>query len=234
MFGIFNKKKKFTPKRIDIHIDNENYSTEELKVINLLNYTKKSGSTYSGELYSSGYHTLKLKNKTLKGQRNPEERFKNVPFDFKNKSVLDIGSNQGGMLNACAKEIKFGIGVDFDTRMVNVANRIKEHSDNKNLQFYVFDIEKEKLAYLKDLIPVNKVDICFLLSVCMWVKNWKELLNFVKEISTELLFESNGNDQQQQEQINYLKKIYTDVDLINEISDDDPLQKNRKLLLCKN
>mgnify|MGYP005623436315 CR=1 FL=1 len=228
------KKKKFTPKRIDLEAENINFNKEELKLINLLNYTKKSASTYSGELYDIGYHTLKLGDKVLKGQRNPEERFKNVPFDFKGKSVLDIGSNQGGMLNAVSNEIKFGIGIDYDYRMVNVSNRIKEASNNKNLQFYVFDLENEKLEYIKDFLPTNKVDICFLLSVCMWLPNWKELIQFVQNTSDNLLFESNGKEEQQEEQIEFLKSIYKDVLLINETSEDDPLQKKRKLLLCKN
>lgn len=234
MLRYFKKKKKFTPKRIDLAKRIKDFTKGELKLINLLNYTKKSASTYSGELYDVGYHTFHFGTKVLKGQRNPEERFKNVPFDFKNKTVLDLGSNQGGMLNACAKDIKYGIGLDYDARMINVSNRIKEHTENKNLQFYVFNLEEEKLNYIEDFLPEDKVDICFLLSVCMWLKNWKELIVFVKSISDNLLFESNGSDEQQKEQIDFLKSIYSDVMLINEISDDDPLQKKRKLLLCKN
>ena len=234
MLRYFKKKKKFTPKRIALTESVKNFTKGELKLINLLNYTKKSASTYSGELYDVGYHTFVLGDKVLKGQRNPDERFKNVPFDFKDKTVLDLGSNQGGMLNACAKDIKYGIGLDYDARMINVSNRIKEHSGNKNLQFYVFNLEEEKLNYIQDFLPEDKVDICFLLSVCMWLENWKELIKFVKSISKNLLFESNGSDKQQTEQIDFLKSIYTDVKLINEISDDDPLQKKRKLLLCKN
>jgi SAM-dependent methyltransferase len=228
------RKKKFSPLRTEFDDSIKEFSKEELKLINLLNYTKKSASTYSGELYDIGYHTLKLGDKTLVGQRNPQERFKNVPYDFKGKSVLDIGSNQGGMLNACAGEIEFGVGIDYDARMVNVSNRIKEYSNTKNLQFYVFDLENEKLEYIKDFLPADKVDICFLLSVCMWLKNWKELILFVQSISETLLFESNGSDEQQQEQIDFLKSTYKEVLLINEISDDDPLQKKRKLLVCKN
>jgi SAM-dependent methyltransferase len=227
------KKKKFVPKRIDINKEVKEYNSQELKLINLLNYTKKSASTYSGELYDVGYHTFNFGDKVLKGQRNPEERLKNVPFDFKNKTVLDLGSNQGGMLNAVASEIKYGIGLDYDSRMINVSNRIKEHNQNKNLQFYVFNLEDENLAYIQDFLPTDKVDICFLLSVCMWLKNWKELIEFVHKISNQLLFESNGSDEQQEEQINFLKATYREVSLINEISDDDPLQKKRKLLLCK-
>ena len=233
MFNYF-KKKKFIPKRINLEEKNKEFNRDELKLINLLNYTKKSASTYSGELYDIGYHTLKLGEKVLKGQRNPEERFNNVPFDFKGKTVLDIGSNQGGMLNAVSSKIDFGVGIDYDYRMVNVSNRIKEASNNKNLQFYVFDLENERLEYIKDFIPVDKVDICFLLSVCMWLPNWKELILFVKNTSDNLLFESNGKEAQQEDQIKYLKSIYNDVLLINETSEDDPLQKKRKLLLCKN
>jgi SAM-dependent methyltransferase len=232
MIKIF-KKKKYTPKRIDLET-NKDFNKEELKLINLLNYTKKSASTYSGELYDIGYHTLTLGDKVLKGQRNPIERFKDVPFDFNNKSVLDIGSNQGGMLTAIASKIDFGIGIDYDSRMVNVSNRIKESSNHKNLQFYVFDLENEKLDYIKDLLPTDSVDICFLLSVCMWLTNWKALIKFVQKISENLLFESNGSDEQQREQIEFLKSIYKEVLLINETSEDDPLQKKRKLLLCKN
>ena len=225
--------KKFLPERIEVDPSNT-FNSEELKVINLLNYTKKSGATYSGELYNSGYHTLQLGDKTLVGQRNPSERFKNIPYDFTGKTVLDIGSNQGGMLHACADKIKQGIGIDYDSKMVNVANKIKSFSKNQHLQFYVFDLEKENLSYIKDLLPGNGVDISFLLSVCMWLKNWKEVIDFVKSISTHLLFESNGSVAQQEEQIDYLKSNYKEVHLINEVSDDDPLQKNRKLLLCSN
>lgn len=228
----FNPKKEISPERILLDSEVKEFNREELKIINLLNYTKKSRSTYSGELYNSGYHTLKWGDKMLVGQRNPFERFKNIPYDFKGKTVLDIGSNQGGMLHACANEIANGVGIDYDSRMINVANKFKTFRKNEHLQFYVFNLENENLNYIKDLIPTNKVDICFLLSVCMWLTNWKEVINFAMNISDTLLFESNGNDFQQNEQIDYLKTIYKDVKIINEISDDDPLQKKRKLLLC--
>ncbi|NCA85470.1 MAG: class I SAM-dependent methyltransferase [Clostridia bacterium] len=205
---------------------------ESRRIINLLNHTKISGETYSGEKYPIGYHTIILGQNTLKGQRNPQQRLANVPFDFKNKTVLDLGCNQGGMLHALAKEIKAGYGVDYDARMINVANRIKSYSNNNNLNFYVFDLEKENLAYLQDFIESAKVDICFLLSICMWLKNWKEIITFSKSISDKMLFESNGKPEQQKEQIDFLTTLYKNVVLINKTSDDDALQKNRQLLLC--
>ena len=118
------RKKLKSPKRINEDRLDTNFSKEELKIINLLNYTKRSGATYSGELYNSGYHTLKLGDKTIVGQRNPAERFKNIPFKFEGKSVLDIGCNQGGMLHAIADKISYGVGIDYDSRMINVSNKI--------------------------------------------------------------------------------------------------------------
>lgn len=230
----FFKKNKFIPQRLKADESSKDFTAEEVKLINLLNYTKKSGSTYSGEIYNAGYHTIKIGEKTLVGQRNPAQRLENIPYDFTNKSVLDIGCNQGGMLREIADKIKFGVGLDYDSRMINVANRIKSFERKNNLSFYVFDLEKENLAYINDFLPTEKLDVCFLLSVCMWLKNWKELLWFVKQNSTILIFESNGNEKQQNEQISFLKTLYKEVNLINETSEDDPLQKKRMLFLCKN
>ncbi len=226
------KKRKSIP-RLDLEADNVvGFDREGQKIINLLNYTKVSGSSYSGVLYDIGYQTIVIDGKTLSGQRNPMERLKNVPLDFKNKSVLDLGCNQGGMLHALAKDIKVGVGLDYDYKMVNVANKIKSYHSNSNLDFFVFNLEKENLEYIKDFIVEEIVDICFLLSVCMWLKNWKELIVVCKGISKKMLFESNGSAEQQNEQINFLNSIYKSVQVINETSEDDPIQKNRKLLLC--
>jgi len=109
---------------------------------------------------------------------------------------------------------------------------VEEKLGNSNLNFYVFNLEKENLGFLQDFIETEKVDICFLLSICMWLKNWKEVITFSKSISHNMLFESNGTPIQQNEQIDFLKSLYSNVMIINETSEDDPLQKNRKLVLC--
>jgi len=98
--------------------------TELAKISNLLEYTKASGQKYSARIYPAGYHTIKLFGKELKGQRDPKKRIEKTPFDFYDKTVLDIGSNQGAMLFELADKIKWGVGLDYDYRMVNVANRI--------------------------------------------------------------------------------------------------------------
>ena len=86
--------------------------------------------------------------------------------------------------------------------------------------------------YIYDFLPQEKVDVALLLSVCMWIDNWKEVIKFCKKISAKLIFESNGKPEQQKEQIQFLNEVYSNVQLINERSEDDPSQKLRQLFYC--
>tara|TARA_B110000914_G_C15460140_1_gene445411 strand:- start:286 stop:1005 length:720 start_codon:yes stop_codon:yes gene_type:complete len=202
------------------------------KIMNLLNYTKKSAVSYSAGNFDSGYHSMKIGNQEFKGQRNPELRFKDLPFSFKGLSVLDIGCNQGAMISTFAEDLKFGIGIDYDYRMINVANKIRTYNKFDNVNYYVFDLEKENLNYISDFLPTDKVDVILLLSVCMWIKNWKDVISFCVKTSGKLVFETNGNPSQQEEQIQYLQSKYKKVDLIHDTSEDDESQKLRKLYYC--
>ena len=220
-------------KRLDIN-KNEEYSSAILKIMNLLNYTKKSFVSYSGVKFNLGYHSFEIDGHQFKGQRNPKMRLDGIPFSFEGLSVLDIGCNQGGMLYELSKNIRYGVGIDYDSRMINVANKFKSHCNLNHLDYYVFNLETENLEFINDFLPEKRVDVVFLLSVCMWIKNWKQVIDYVTSISSKLIFESNGSDKQQLEQINYLKKKYKDVQLIREQSIDDPSQKKRKLYYCVN
>jgi SAM-dependent methyltransferase len=203
------------------------------QIHNLLNYTKTSGSYYSALQYPAGYHSIDIGDRRLQGKRDPAKRLERIPIDFSGKTLLDIGCNQGGMLFELDRTIKSGVGIDYDPRMVNVANRITALRGADNLQFYVFDLEKDPLALLQDLIPAPKVDVVFLLAVCMWLKNWRSVISCAAKISDMMVFESNGTESQQAAQIAYLKELYRDVTLLAEHSDDDPKQKKRKLFWCR-
>ena len=206
---------------------------EQARIINLLNYTKTSQSSYSGEKYPAGYHAIELPGLSLHGQRDPQKRIPLIPFDFTGKTVLDIGSNQGGMLFALAGVIRHGVGIDYDHRLVNAANKVRSHSRISNLDFYVFDLEKEDLNLILDFLPVEKVDVVFLLAVCVWIKNWREVVRFARTVGDALLFEANGKPEQQQEQVDFLKATYTSVQLLQEHSLDDPHHQKRKLYWCR-
>lgn len=231
--------KKFVPKnysvkqaRLNSVSDEGQYSASIKKVINLLRYTRENNVSYSGYGFDTGYHTLRIGEHTFNGQRNPRLRFKDLPFSLRGLTVLDVGCNQGGMLHEFSDEICQGIGIDYDYKMINIANKISAYNKTNNLNFYVFDLEKENLDYLQDFLPENKVDVALVLSICMWVKNWKEVILKVKTLSNKMIFESNGKKIVQEEQIGFLNSIYEKVELINEKSDDDATQKCRKLLVC--
>jgi len=122
--------------RYPLNIDSvDGIDLEGQKILNLISYAKNSTNAYNAEKFEAGYHTFKINGREFKGQRDPERRLKDVPFDFDGASVLDIGSNQGGMLLSIAHRIKAGVGVDFDYKMVNLANRIAAHDGSSNLRY---------------------------------------------------------------------------------------------------
>ncbi|AKL93777.1 methyltransferase domain-containing proetin [Clostridium aceticum] len=203
------------------------------KVLEIINYTKTSGTVYNAQNFESAYHSLEIKGQYFRGQREPLERLKNVRYNFNGKVVLDIGCNMGGMLHALASKIKLGVGIDYNYKLINAANSIKSINNSANLQFYTFNLEEENLDLINHFIFSDKVDICFLLAVCVWIKNWKEVITKASKLAPNLLFESNGTAQQQDEQLNYLKDNYKIITLVNECSFDDPRDKSRKLFLCE-
>jgi hypothetical protein len=136
------------------------------------------------------------------------------------------------MLFAIDHLVKWGVGIDFDARMVNVANRIRVSRRADNLQFYVFDLEREPLELIEDLLPEPRVDVVFLLAVCAWIRNWREVIDFASRVSHAILFETTGTDEQQSAQQDHLRKRYRTVTLLADASEDDPGQKRRKLLYC--
>jgi len=202
---------------------------ERAQVGNLLNYTKTSNSPYSAKGFPAGYHTLQVGGQKIEGQRDPAWRLSRIPENLDGKVVLDIGCNQGGMLHPLSARIKRGVGVDYDNRMVNVANRIRDVNGTPNLSFFVFDLEKEPLDLIADFLPGGRADVAFLLSVCMWIDNWKDVVKFVSFVSDALFFESNGTDEQQDQQVGYLSDCYGSIVMLAATSDDDLRQKKRRL-----
>ena len=199
---------------------------------NLLSYTKTSGSAYAGKIEPAGYHTIEINGERLLGQRDPEQRLALLNYDFSGKTVLDLGSNQGAMLHTLADRLSWGVGVDYDYRLVNCANRIAQIRKESDIRFYTFDLQKEPIELIEDFLPGSKVDVVFLLSVCMWLNNWRNVIDFASRISDQMFFESNGSKEQQEEQIGYLNIKYRAVEILSHTSDDDNGQKNRKAIWC--
>jgi hypothetical protein len=228
-----NLKTKYSRKYAFSRVDTENCTDADERLFrqiqNILNFTKTSNSHYSAEQFPAAYHTINIKGRQVPGQRDPSKRLASVPIDFHGKSVLDLGCNQGGMIHQVRTLIKWGVGVDYDPRMINAANRIKSVNASENISFYIVDLQNDPLELISDFMPDRKADICFLLSVCMWLKNWQQVIDFAHSKSNSMLFETNGSALQQDQQINYLKAKYSVVNMLSEMSDDDPIQKSRKL-----
>ena len=199
------------------------------RIQNAVNYTKTSGSVYAATKFPAAYHTLYLNGRRVPGQRDPLRRLALLPVDFTGKSILDLGCNQGGMIHPLSAQVKWAVGIDYDPHMINAANLIRNSTGAHNTAFYVLDLQNEPLDLISDFLPEERADVCFLLSVCMWLKNWKDVIDFAQSHADSMIFESNGTQQQQEEQIAYLRTRYDSIGLLADSSEDDPTQKNRKL-----
>lgn len=202
------------------------------QIMNLLNYSKTSGTSYAAMKYPAGYHTLRIGGPIIQGQRDPLERLNRLKINFTGLRVIDIGCNQGGMLFALHDKIKWGVGVDFDYRLVNCCSRIVQHAEmGSKLAFYCFDIDKDPHEMLLDMLPepTGEVDVVFLLAVCMWVEKWKEIIDHCARIAPVMVFESNGEHEVQKRQIEHVMKKYAQVEMI-----DEPSNGNRQLMIARN
>lgn len=190
-------------------------------------------SEYAGRQFLIGYHSLNLSGRLFRGQRDCQQRLDAVPYNFSGKTVVDLGCNIGGMLHALSPNIAAGIGYDYDQRCIEAANSIAKINITPNLRFAQFDLDQDNLAELKANLETHVPDIIFLLSVCMWIRRWKEIIDLAAARSPRLLFESNGSEAQQSEQLEYLHKRYKRITLVENASHDDPLQPMRRLFLCE-
>ncbi|WP_290798825.1 bifunctional 2-polyprenyl-6-hydroxyphenol methylase/3-demethylubiquinol 3-O-methyltransferase UbiG [Halomonas sp.] len=218
--------------RAPVIASSEDGDQELVRIENLLRYTKTSGSQYSALEFPGGYHTIEVNGRVFEGQRNPLMRLDDLPFSLEGKRVLDIGCNQGGMLFAIGEKIKWGVGVDYDPKMVNAANKIKSVMSRVDLSFYVFDIDGDPHGLIYDFIPEPEVDVVFLLSVAMWVDCWKDLVLECAKLSSCMVFETNGSPEQQRGQYEYLYSVYSEVNQVSDSSVDDPKQRRRRLYVC--
>jgi SAM-dependent methyltransferase len=187
---------------------------------------------YRGQGFLVGYQTLELNGKLFRGQRECSERLKKVPYDFDGKVVVDLGCNCGGMLHALSKTIKKGYGFDVDPKCISAAQAINVLNHTANLEFFTFDLDRDELSLLPCFLLHEKADICFLLSVCIWLKKWRMVVKQAATLADVLLYEANGTAEQQEEQVNELRRYFNKISLISDESLDDPTHHERKLYLC--
>ena len=207
------------------------------QVLNVIRYSVGRKRATFGHGFDSAYHSISICGEKTNGQREVSERIDNIPYDFKDKVVLDFGCNIGGMLHEL-KGIKKGIGFYYSSKCINAANLISSANESDNLSFYVLDLDNENIQIVNDFVLDNNVDICFVLAIALWVKKWKEVVLYCSKVAPSLVYEANGDDSFQQDQFVYLKTLYSNVTLLAEKSKDDnrgdtKSNQNRRLYLCQ-
>lgn len=212
-------------------VDLEKY---QKKIVRKLNKTKDN-NFYNGwfvnKTLEGGYHGFNTFNLDITGQRNNKLRIEKFSkfLDFKDKSIADFGCSTGGILFHI-KDAKTYTGIDYDKSSINSAKFIKKliRKQNKELSdkytFFVRDFDKINPNELDEILP-EKIDISFLLSMGSWVKNWKQLYQYVVQKSSIVILEIN-NVTEGKQQLNYFKELGLNVELIIDNSDDDITKNN--------
>lgn len=202
-------------------------------VLKVLDYTKTDKKWYDEKQLVAGYHSVSIQGEKYKGQRDPDRRLAKIGYDFTERRVLDVGCANGGMLHCLSSKIKFGVGLDFNSKCINAANALKAVNGVDNIHFFAFDLDKENLAMVRQFLLGEPVDICFFLNLSLWVKRWKEAFSECAALTKTMVFEAHGSHEQQDGQIDFVKCIYQNLKLISEQSDDDPTYASRKMYLCE-
>jgi 2-polyprenyl-3-methyl-5-hydroxy-6-metoxy-1,4-benzoquinol methylase len=205
------------------------------RILDLIQYSVGRKRQTFGHGFESAYHDIAIGDIKYKGQRNVAKRIARMGYDFKGKTVLDIGCNIGGILHHLSQNIHRGIGIDSNAKCINAANAIRSANQQTSVDFFVFDVTKEPLATLEDF-SIDPYDVILFLSMALWIKNWKDVVKWIHP--RDLIYETNGNDLSQAGQVVFLKQRYFSVIQLTEQSDDDKRpggkSKLRRMYLCRN
>lgn len=166
-----------------------------------------------------GYHSFSLFNLSFIGQRNPVARLDIMRqhYSFKDRYVMDIGCNSGGMLFHLL-EIRKGRGVDFDRVCINAANKIKESLlIYDHLEFMTRDLDREQID---DLFEGERPDVIFLLSLGSWIKSWRTVYTKALAVADTLFLETN-NTTEGLPQLDFFRTAGCNILTVSERSLDD-------------
>lgn len=200
------------------------YSDEIINTIKifLINTTKQKHYNGWTNRTTYGYHSFKIQNIELPGQRQPWVRLNKIKkyFDFTNKTLIDFGCNTGGMVFHLP-ELKTAYGLDFNTDCIKSCNYISSILQHKtNYYFFQQDLNNFDIKKFINEKNINKIDVIFLLSLGSWIKNWKELYNQSILYCNNIILETN-NDDEGRPQLTYFESLNCNITLISNESDDD-------------
>ncbi len=234
----FSISKIFKIKKEDFRIIAEEVLIDRLREASLSFFTRKNDNERHnlkmGLIYST-FDLRYLKVGVELAQRDTRKRLVNFGVNskfIKNKTVLDIGSNIGGIsfeiIKMCPRKI---VGLEYDKNKVNISNLIAKIHNINNVSFYQNDVESDffKFNFLEIF------DIVFCLSLIDHLKMKEEFLKKVYNICRETLFLEGNSLTEKRYMINLLLEIgFKKVDFIGYSNDDrNKDNNNRPLFICK-
>jgi hypothetical protein len=167
-----------------------------------------------------GYHSYKIGEVDIRGQRNPAKRIdaykKYISFD--NKIVVDFGCNVGAMLHHMP-EVDCGLGFDYDHQCISAANEISKILNLKNLNFMKHDFDKDCYESLNNSLP-KFIDIALILSLGSWIQSWKNLYSLCLKKSKLVILEVN-NKEEGAPQLDFFRSKGKQIEEIKNASLDD-------------
>lgn len=104
--------------------------------------------------YGEGFFYQSVPPISLKGLRDTKKRINKLKLNFylKNSTFLDIGTNIGSIPLSLNIEFLFGVGIDHNETTINVAKKIQEYLEIKNIEFISEDFSKYKFNIKFDVI----------------------------------------------------------------------------------
>jgi len=147
----------------------------------------------------------------LRGQRDPAARYELLSVDFVNKTVLDLGSNAGGMIFGVAEVVRQAVGVDFDPALTQLGNEIVAMLgwSQQEVSFHGFDFNsRTRLDTLLTLAQdkTQRFDIITMYSLNMWIRDPERIILWAQEHANIFIMETNGADRVQQQSISVLRR----------------------------
>lgn len=159
------------------------------------------------------------------------ENFRVAPESLREKTILDLGSNVGGMLFEIQK-LNPGrcVGVEYDKDKVQLATKIAAYCGLNNVSFFHADIDKLKIKAVE-----GPFDVVFCLAVEAHVKSTRHLYALLSFATRETLyFEGNATTDPAEVESQLRKNGFVHVECVG-LSDDDCVAENncRPLLIAR-
>jgi acetyltransferase-like isoleucine patch superfamily enzyme/predicted RNA methylase len=239
--NIYSLKSIFKIKDLkDLKSKFNDFLIDELYIISGTFFTRKNDSDKRHSLQNKYiYSTFDLKHLSVdkkSGQRNIKKRIQEFGIhlnDIKNKNVLDIGSNIGGILCEITKmKPKSALGLEYDNEKVIISNRISRLNNlDSQLNFIQKDVESD------DFIQNFKkeYEVVFCLAVIEHLKNKERFIDKLGEICTGILYFEGNSGTNKEFIINELKRVgFNDVHFIGNSKDEINKNNNvRPLFIAK-